>query len=413
MDIKESRTINTTPFAKLFLALFFFFSTGAFLELVGPEGVMFPNGIRVFWISFYLGVITLFVIDFRHVVISLKGAPFVVLLLFLSLASIAWSGDFSTTLVKSVALIITTVFALYIGQIIDIQSLENQLQKVLTILLVISIFFAMASPTYGRHLDGVHRGLVTGVFHHKNIFARITTLSAFIYFIFFLRHYAWQKRIINLILFIISILLIFWSESATGIVTILVIVPITFLVNKFKIVDFKIHISALITLVIGILTVRYIALNFEEVLEFLGKNATLSGRTILWVLLIVDIIKSPLVGYGYGSYWETTNSEKFESFIRNTEWVTHAHNGYIEIVLDLGLIGLIIFLAVILRNYRKILHSYGKLSDDRSFFLLFTIFYLTMNITQSLVLSQNNIFWFLFVYILSAVRKPNQTSISK
>ena len=78
----------------------------------------------------------------------------------------------------------------------------------------------------------------------------------------------------------------------------------------------------------------YIGLPYlPRVLEGMGKNATLTGRTGIWGLLIRSIAKRPLLGYGYYAFWQGVKGES-ANVILATHWVFgYAHNGIIEICL--------------------------------------------------------------------------------
>ncbi len=85
--------------------------------------------------------------------------------------------------------------------------------------------------------------------------------------------------------------------------------------------------------------------------EALGRNATLSGRTILWARLL-EMDTNPILGTGFESFWLGKRLEQLEGiffFVPN-----EAHNGYLEIYLNLGLVGLLIITAMLIAAYWKI-----------------------------------------------------------
>jgi O-antigen ligase len=81
----------------------------------------------------------------------------------------------------------------------------------------------------------------------------------------------------------------------------------------------------------------------------LGRDATLTGRTDIWQLTLDAIAEKPLVGYGYDAFW--SEGGPWERYIEPiVRWVPGAaHNGYLEVALNIGIVGeilLILFLAV-------------------------------------------------------------------
>ena len=85
--------------------------------------------------------------------------------------------------------------------------------------------------------------------------------------------------------------------------------------------------------------------------EALGRGAGLSGRTLLWTRLL-ELHTNPIFGTGFESFWLGKRPEQLEGiffFIPN-----EAHNGYLEIYLTLGLIGLFLLIGLFIATFRKI-----------------------------------------------------------
>jgi hypothetical protein len=86
--------------------------------------------------------------------------------------------------------------------------------------------------------------------------------------------------------------------------------------------------------------------------EAAGKNANMSDRTHIWeVLLSVPI--NPVLGTGYQSFWLGSRVQWVWARMAGDN-VLSAHNGYLQIYLDLGLIGLLILCTFLIATYRKI-----------------------------------------------------------
>jgi exopolysaccharide production protein ExoQ len=87
----------------------------------------------------------------------------------------------------------------------------------------------------------------------------------------------------------------------------------------------------------------------DTLLELIGKDPTLTGRTEIWTYVITDIWMKPWLGWGYFSFWQLTNPAALE--ISNTvHWVVpHAHNGLLESLLEIGVIGTALFAFILIR----------------------------------------------------------------
>jgi O-antigen ligase len=86
--------------------------------------------------------------------------------------------------------------------------------------------------------------------------------------------------------------------------------------------------------------------------QSMGRGSGFSGRTILWSALL-NGGTNPIFGTGYESFWVGQRPEQLLTgvffFIPN-----EAHNGYLEIYLTLGLIGLFLLIGMFLAAFWKI-----------------------------------------------------------
>ena len=76
----------------------------------------------------------------------------------------------------------------------------------------------------------------------------------------------------------------------------------------------------------------------DSLLELIGKDPTLTGRTDIWGYVIPFIYQRPLLGWGYAAFWSTQDPAAWE--IANAlRWFSpQAHNGLLEILLSGGLV---------------------------------------------------------------------------
>jgi exopolysaccharide production protein ExoQ len=90
---------------------------------------------------------------------------------------------------------------------------------------------------------------------------------------------------------------------------------------------------------------------YATVVKGLGRNLTLTGRTDLW-MAVLQLQKNPLLGTGFESFWL---GSRLEELWKMFWWCPlQAHNGYIEIYLNLGLVGILLYLGQFLGTFRKI-----------------------------------------------------------
>ena len=134
----------------------------------------------------------------------------------------------------------------------------------------------------------------------------------------------------------------------------------------------------------------------EIFVEILGRNATLTGRTDLWAELLAQPI-NPMIGTGFQSFWQTPEAaslgEKFY-FIPN-----QAHNGYLEVYLQTGLIGLLLLVGAIIAAGSKLKKL---ILEGGSVVLLLFSFFVVSLVSNWTEASTNKpaLVWFLLILAL-------------
>ena len=94
---------------------------------------------------------------------------------------------------------------------------------------------------------------------------------------------------------------------------------------------------------------------YTYVVQALGRNTTLTGRTEIWDdLFRMDV--NPLVGTGFESFWLGDRAD----YLANKYYFhpNQAHNGYIEMYVNLGWIGVGFLVLLMASGYRRIVDAY-------------------------------------------------------
>jgi len=86
-------------------------------------------------------------------------------------------------------------------------------------------------------------------------------------------------------------------------------------------------------------------------LRMLGRNPTLTGRTDIWKA-VLSFHTNPIIGTGYDSFWLGGRIEKVWQII-GYKGISQAHNGYLQVYLELGLIGVALWSWLAAYGYRK------------------------------------------------------------
>ncbi len=82
-----------------------------------------------------------------------------------------------------------------------------------------------------------------------------------------------------------------------------------------------------------------------DILAAIGKDTTLTGRTILWDKAFQSFEEHPWLGLGYLSYWYSPQTEAAEIWILTGQELYSFHNIYLDRLVDVGLMGLALFVG--------------------------------------------------------------------
>jgi exopolysaccharide production protein ExoQ len=116
----------------------------------------------------------------------------------------------------------------------------------------------------------------------------------------------------------------------------------------------------------------------------LGRKDNLSGRTDIWAASIAAA-DNPIIGTGFESFWNT-NVEKVARALPGyweIQNLVSAHNGYIQIYLDLGWIGVSLIALIIISGYRHSIKAFRRDPELASLFLAYIATSTIYNITEA------------------------------
>ncbi len=190
-------------------------------------------------------------------------------------------------------------------------------------------------------------GDYSGIFPHKNFLgqAMATGALATLHGLRVGRHHR-GRDILCLLLFVG---MAFASKSATSWLTIFVICAVDVIVSLWR-RGGAARTIGLALAAIALPSLLFAAVDPDAILEMIGKDPTLTGRTELWALVIDNIRQKPILGWGYYAFWSPFNLIAVQ-ISEALGWnVPQAHNGLLEMLLSIGLVGTCFFLFFLFRN---------------------------------------------------------------
>jgi exopolysaccharide production protein ExoQ len=391
-----------------FTFIVLFLSTGAFLSLVlGTSLQASDEGsplTKALWAVLYLIVILRVISRYREILPLVRANKCLCLLVLLAIVSAVWSQDPVATLHHGIALLATTLFGIDFAVRYSIREQLRFSCIVLGSVILLSIAAEIVLPGLLPHA-GPDPSAWHGVFGQKNILGKIVVLAAAA----FLSRPRHSRRDTVLIVSLMAIAgaLVFASHSVSSLVELAAIILISRVIGALRWRPSKLILAAFLSLLIAIPTVYWALNNIGSVTRALGRDPTLTGRTEIWRLVRESIASRPILGFGYGVFWEYSSQEG--SRIRSAVgWeVPGAHNGYMDLLLDVGFVGLLLFAVAYVVTVRRtvILFRRGP-AIDMIWPLLFLTEGLLVQSTESSIVTPNLIYWILYVAIAFSVSKP-------
>ena len=206
------------------------------------------------------------------------------------------------------------------------------------------------------------------------------------------------------------------SQSARSLSGLLVAVAVAFVVlQRAQTVGGAAAGTLLVSICLLFLTFLLLGVTFaDDLMVLLGRDATLSGRTLLWNQLIELIEQRPLLGYGYGAIWRTS-APYVQTLSTVIGWTPeHAHNGYLDLLLALGMSGIGV-LAVLLLKAIAPLSALLRVGDAPAVYFSVSVltFSLVYSLAESQILAEGRLLSVLFIVTLAALSRPHAAGAAR
>ncbi|MFV0523914.1 MAG: O-antigen ligase family protein [Acidimicrobiales bacterium] len=340
----------------------------------------------------------------------IRGEPAVFLFAGLTFASTFWSADPAETVQKSVPFVAVTAYGAYLVMRFSL----NQIMKLLSLMFVISgvlnLVTVVALPVYGVDTAGQF----SGIFPEKNMLGYVAALALPT---LLLAGKSWRRwRWLFWPGAVLQLGLLVGSQSKTMLLAALgptCLIAVYQLFRSRKTLRGAVIISLFGT---AVFTVAFATANIAVLARWLDKDITLTGRVPLWENLIPIATHRPLLGSGYGAVFNGYFSPIHEVWIQNQWNPTHAHNAILQITLEIGLVGAVLFLVTYLRGVTRAIKIVAIVPGPAGLWpLVFLTTTLLVSITESGV-NSDDLGWLMFVVTILSIslhlRYRNQLGLS-
>ncbi|MGB3572337.1 MAG: O-antigen ligase [Phormidesmis sp.] len=305
-----------------------------------------------------------------------------------------------------------TLFSLYF---VSRFSPKDQLRIIgvaMAITVMVNMFYVAAIPAIGIHIGDKFDGAWKGFYQNKNQFSGMMLWALAVFSLLSFKDT--NKFVVTLgrLGLLICPMLVILSTSKTALVLFIFLSSSLILWNTYRWRGGK----TILMLDLGMLTsfwvIGGIVVSWGNLTSALGKDPTISGRTEIWAAAITMIRQRPLLGYGFSAFWTEDNPSALwiGASLHEGFYPSHAHNGFIDILLDIGWIGMALFLVVFLSTWLAALkYAYRPGSPEDFWPLAVMLLVTSYNLTETSLL-RVGIDWLFFIMAALSMQIWSQTN---
>ena len=331
----------------------------------------------------------------------LRESRLVIALMVLVLLSSLWAAHPLAVFRRGVLLDLTLTLGFYLIVRFDPEERLN-------LILGVGIFCVITSFLTAILLPNINRGFGNG---WQGVFGNKNALAIFLFFflsaMFYTQPVKRGMRIFRTLILGGGVVLVGLSQSRGGWFVVAVLFIYVLVTNFVSLFERR---NALLLTLLGLPIVGGLLWLFTENLGAIayavGKDPGLSNRTIIWAAVWPAILKRPILGYGYGGFWNGLEGDSAYVLLRVGTSLVHAHNGLLNLWLDIGLVGVVLALVIILRGVWDAFSCIGRTSE-RYFLWYGAILLMTLigSIDESFFMQQNMLTTTLWVLACVELRR--------
>ena len=364
--------------------------------------------LRLVWLPAYAAIAALLLFRIDRLWRAWPAMIAIAAIVGLAFASRYWSIDFVTTMRRVIALAISCGFALYLGAVFRGPHLPRLLMHTSLVMAVGSLVMVFAFPAIGVHQFD-NAGLWRGLWYEKNQMGAVMVIGATAAAACLASPD--PRRLLPAISLALSSGLVLATQSKTSLLCLLVGLG---LIGGF----WAMRRGGPVVSVIAIWSAVVLAgagiwlwdTHSVELLEALGKDPSLTGRTDIWDALMRKVADRPWTGYGYGAFWGRIGESVPADWVRKeTGWlVPSAHNGWIDLLVQLGWPGAILVGGLMaVTALIAILRAAGSGAREGWWALGFLAAFFVLSLSESILMAHQGLPWVLFLAALTRAVLPS------
>lgn len=332
----------------------------------------------------------------KNMVSFSKKKPLLGFFLLFCLFSFSWSSSPIWTLNASILIVGISLLSVHISCQISVQYMESNFRYVCLLVALASFLAATLFPSIGVIPTGWQ-----GILPHS---IRLGTLMALGSILWLNRVLSDQKKLFSLAVSIFMTAVMIFADSAQAYFTFIFLLILLLILEILKKLNsYYLTVAAIFSAPFVSVFVVVVIQNWVKIFGMFGKDATLTGRTYLWPFVIDAIAEKPIFGYGVMGFWQPWRGSENPAYalMQGSDWIVHAHNGFLDLTLQVGILGLIFFLLSFVWALVEASRYYiSNKNSWRNFPIIVLVYIISANITET-QLFQPTYIWFLYIFIIT------------
>ncbi|HEU0119613.1 MAG TPA: O-antigen ligase family protein [Bryobacteraceae bacterium] len=292
---------------------------------------------------------------------------------------------------------------------------DEAMKKVFTgmaaLLLPLSIIFTRLFPSLGRAYTYSGVPMWTGVATDKNALGALCMIVGITLLGRGLsiwaaprRSDAWQRLALIASLFLIAVYLLLMIDSKTALASFTMAAMLVIM----RALDFRqpwLFTTTITCMIATCYSVLFLGFGSSAIAE-MGRDSSLTGRTQVWETVLPFAVNR-WIGAGFENFWI---GDRLEAIVRAIgAGINQAHNGYIEIYLNIGWIGLALLGLLVLRGYGNIMADLPYNVERSGLKMAFFFICIVYNFTEAAFKIMAPV-WIVFLW--ATIRVPRTKAVA-